>query len=127
MEKAEVIFHFHITQDRKDGLNCEVGNQEVRQNSLVAEIGMRDDPLDELVQAGSSLLYELCRGRGGGVKNGAFEPDTITSSRPSRQHSPGSKLSPNILLAGIFKFMEGNCFRNCARKKNKKNKPAEES
>lgn len=83
---------------------------------------MGDDPLDELVQAGSPLLDELCRGRGGAVKNGAFEPDPIGSGRPARQHSPGSKLSPNILLAGIFKFMEGNCFRNCACKKKKTTK-----
>lgn len=42
---------------------------------------MGDDPLDELVQAGSPLLDELCRGRGGAVKNGAFEPDPIRSGR----------------------------------------------
>lgn len=29
------------------------------------------------------------------------------------EHLPGSKLSPNILLAGIFKFIDGNCFLNC--------------
>lgn len=125
-----MIFHSRVAHDRKTRFELRGWKSErCVANSLVAEIGMGDDPLDELVQAGSPLLDELCRGRGGAVKNGAFEPDPIGSGRPARQHSPGSKLSPNILLAGIFKFMEGNCFRNCARRKtNKQTKQtAEES
>lgn len=39
----------------------------------------------------------------------------LTVVHALRIQIPGSKLSPNILLAGIFKFKAGYCFFNCSK------------